>query len=296
MGAGIRNDVGVADGSQITSHYDSMLSKVIVHASTRAEAVTRLKTALSRYAVVGVTTNIDFLRWIMEQEDFVRGRATTDFLDRLWWPREPSPAPAQALALSACFEALEARDTSDVISPWSRTNTWRGVGSARVFAYEVGGESHVVTVKTAASTIFVGVDDREVFVFRQASGGGPNTLLDSDGRIVPLNVCRLHGGLEVRFNGEAYLIAYPRNEDGAHGGTGRDGAADALLAPMPGTVVKVAVKEGQRVQAFEPLVILEAMKMEHVIQAPHNGTVTSILYQVGDMVPGGAPVVRLEAE
>ncbi len=91
MGAGIRNDVGVADGSQITSHYDSMLSKVIVHASTRAEAVTRLKTALSRYAVVGVTTNIDFLRWIMEQEDFVRGRATTDFLDRLWWPREPSP-------------------------------------------------------------------------------------------------------------------------------------------------------------------------------------------------------------
>jgi 3-methylcrotonyl-CoA carboxylase alpha subunit len=97
----------------------------------------------------------------------------------------------------------------------------------------------------------------------------------------------------IGWKGVVYHLSHPDGATAAS--TVAVAAASGVSSPMPGTVIKVAVREGQRVAAREPLVVIEAMKMEHVIEAPHEGVVREILYREGDLVPSGAPVVRLQA-
>ena len=303
-GIGIRNDVGVYEGCDIPPYYDPMLAKLIVHAETRGEAVARLTAALEDYAALGVTTNLSFLHWLSGQRDFRAGRVDVDFVDREWVPDEaPAPLPNDVLIGAAGAELAALGQSQqygrsaedDRYSPWRQSGSWRQCGAERRFAYRYGEQDHVVAAVECADALWrisTGGESREVRI----STGPSGALAVREGeRVMRFAVARLEDGLAIAWNGQNYHLHRPAPSWEAAGSSGGGPEAEGLSAPLPGTVVKVAVSVGQRVAAQEPLVVLEAMKIEHVIHAPHEGVVQAILYQEGDLVPAGSPVVRLEA-
>lgn len=301
-GPGIRNDVGVFEGAEISPYYDPLLAKLIVHAETREAAVARLRDALSRYPAVGVTTNQGFLSWLLDQRDFQAGSIDTDFVNRTWPPADAEEPPPEVLLAAACFELTERQAprtgtgslSADPYDPWRQTNGWRLGGVSRDITYGWSGREYQVSAQHAGETCWrMSVNGSEYVVGVQRAAH--RTLVLRQGpEVQTFVVVRVPQGLDVELRGVVYRLARPQ-ERAAFSRGGRRARTDAALtAPMPGTVVKVEVQEGQRVSAHEPLVVLEAMKMEHVVHAPHEGVVRAILYQPGELVPAGSPVVELE--
>src|SRR5579884_61618 len=288
-GPGIRNDVGVYAGGEITPYYDPILAKLIVHAETRADAVERLTRALARYPILGVTTNLGFLSWVAGTPAFGSGRMDTQLVEREWPPRDRSFPPEVILA-AVGVDLLEPVSTKAGGNPWAVESGWRSGASARRFRYEAAGQEWDVTACRATNGWEVTLGGQSHLV--HFGTGGPGVIVVREGpRVLEFSAARSDTGTSVFYNGTVYDVRRPQaiagTESAAHGG----GAG--LSAPMPGTVVKVAVAPGQRVEAHEPLVVLEAMKMEHVVAAPHAGVVDAVMFNVGDLVPAGAPVVRM---
>ncbi|MFF0186825.1 biotin carboxylase N-terminal domain-containing protein [Streptomyces sp. NPDC005244] len=273
---GVRLDTGFVDGDVVGVHYDPMLAKVVAHAGSRAEAVRKLAGALERAVVHGPVTNRDLLVRSLRHEEFVGARMDTGFYDRhLGVLTEPvvDPLAPLAAALADGFGR-------------SRFGGWRNVSSQPlVKRYLMAGVEHEA-------------------VYRYARGGpvaeGVRVLHVDAGRVV-LEV----GGVRRAFAVSAYgdgrvfvndvvLTVVPRFPDAA-----ADRVPGSLLAPMPGTVVRVAegLEVGSEVRAGQPLLWLEAMKMEHRISAPAAGTLAALRVVVGQQVEVGAllAVVREEA-
>lgn len=302
QGPGIRNDVGVYAGSEITPFYDPMLAKLVVHAETRGAAIARLRDALSRYAALGVTTNLGFLHWISEQPDFRAGRVDTGWVHHAWQP-DSEVIPREVLLAAAAFQAtadsamreqaIDGDSHRDRFSPWRQSNEWRPFGMGRAFVYEAGGTEYRVTAEqTAGSAWRLGLDDETLEV--TIEHGGPGHLILREGtRILPF-VIAAGETLAIEWQGSVYTLRPSTRFTTTASHTPRTDVG--LAAPMPGTVVKVEVTAGQRVSAHETLVVMEAMKMEHVIQAPYDAIVRDILFGPGDMVPAGAAVVDLEPQ
>lgn len=286
-GPGIRNDVGVYPGAEVTPYYDPILAKLVVHATTRREAVQRLQRALERYAVLGVTTNIGFLTWVAHNSSFAAGRMDTQMVERTW-PEVREPFRPDVLLGAVGLEVL--RPAASGSNPWTSGSGWRSGAAGRVFRYEAGGREWQVQARRSAGEWDVTLDG-EVRPVRFAAGA-PGVIVAREGaRVLEFAVARLPDGIAVFYDGRVFRLLHPQARSG-QSAAGNQGAGD-LAAPMPGTIVKVAVEPGQRVAAHEPLVVLEAMKMEHVIEAPQAGVVEDVLYAVGDLVPAGAAVVRM---
>ncbi|MDQ2744352.1 MAG: acetyl-CoA carboxylase biotin carboxylase subunit [Chloroflexota bacterium] len=295
LGAGIRNDVGIAAGGVISPYYDPLLAKLIVHAASRAEAALRLDDALSRYAVLGVVTNLSFLHWIAQQAWFREGRIHTGTLAETWSAERALGVPAMVVAAAAFFEMLSSdyAPAAGTQSPWRRTSGWRQGRTARTFRYQSAGSEHAAILTLSGDSWRVTIDGTtHQLGIRRA--GNHELILQEGPEVWSMSVAAIPPGIAVEFDGVVYRLTRPVGDSTAS--VGARSGRDTLVSPMPGTVVKVAVEEGQRVLAHEPLVILEAMKMEHVIEAPHDGVVGQILFHVGDLVPANEPVVRLEAE
>jgi 3-methylcrotonyl-CoA carboxylase alpha subunit len=304
-GPGVRNDVGVSAGSEITTHYDSMLAKLIVHADTRAAAVARLQRALREYTVLGLTTNVELLSWIAAHPDFERRRADVSWLETAWSERV-SPVTdrvqIEILIGAALHDTLNAsvstRGDTDRFDPWRQPSSWREFGLTSERSYGLGGEELGVTlVRTGASEWLARAVGEEVLV-RVVKATSNDLTLRIGERIVRLRVAEVAERIWIGYEGCAFALARFDTSRSTKGDTraapGQAATREGLTAPMPGTVVKVAVSEGQLVDAHEPLVVLEAMKMEHVVEAPHAGVVRAILFAQGDLVPAGAPVVEFE--
>jgi acetyl/propionyl-CoA carboxylase alpha subunit len=215
---GVRVDAGVREGDEVGVRYDPLLAKVIAHAEDRDACIERMAAALADTTVLGVQTNLGFLRWLLDQPGFRAGAAGIDFVEREWRAELVPPLPDDVRA------AALASDGDDV---------WHAFGPPR--------------------------PDVEV----------------ADGHV-------LHAGWQ-------YRVAADETE------TGPAAAADGSLhAPMPGTVLRVDVAEGQDVAAGEPLLVLEAMKMELAVSAPADGTVTAVLVAAGDLVARGQALVELD--
>ena len=255
----VRLDTGYGDGDTIGVHYDPMLAKVIAHAPTREEAVRKLASALDRATLHGPLTNRDLLVRSLRHPEFTSARVNTGFYDRhLTDLTEPAPDPYAPLA--AALADTHAR---------SRFGGWRNVPSQpQVKRYATAGEEvEVHYTHTRAGLAADGV-----------------LVVHADARLVVLEVAGVRRKFEVaRYGDELYvnttaLKALPRFPDPA-----AQLAPGSLVAPMPGTVVRVAedLAEGAAVQAGQPLLWLEAMKMEHKITAPVTGTLTAL-----DVVPG----------
>ncbi|MFD8327609.1 acetyl/propionyl/methylcrotonyl-CoA carboxylase subunit alpha [Streptomyces lydicus] len=265
---GVRLDTGYADGDPIGVHYDAMLAKAVAHAPTRAEAVRRLAGALERAAVHGPATNRDLLVRSLRHPEFADARMDTGFYDRhLDALTAPDPDPWAPLA--AALADAHGR---------SRFGGFRNLPAqpqTKCYRTEPDGVEHEVRYRHTRD----GLAADGVHVVHADAG---RVVLETGGVRRTFTVARY--GDRVHVNGTA-LTALPRFPDPA-----AQTAPGSLLAPMPGTVVRIAdgLTEGARVEAGQPLLWLEAMKMEHKITAPAAGTLTALPVRTGRQVEVGA--------
>ena len=279
---GLRVDSGVEAGSVVGTDYDSMLAKVIATGPTRAEAVRRLVDALRRARIHGVGTNRDLLLAILDHDEFGAGKADTGFLDR--HPPDELFAPTldpRALQLHALAAALAAQAAGRAAAPVLRavgSGFRNNPGPPAVRRFTAGATELTVGYRLGRAPRFT-VDGEELAV----------TLLDARSDAVELVV----DGVRRRFDVRPYQHSV--HVDSGLGSAvlrpvDRFPAKDAhrpsgsLVAPMPGTVVKVLAAPGDHVAKGDPVVVIEAMKMEHTIGAAGDGTVTEILVEVGRQV------------
>ncbi|WP_345670325.1 ATP-binding protein [Streptomyces similanensis] len=264
---GVRLDTGYGDGDPIGVHYDPMLAKVVAHAPTRAQALRKLAGALERAAVHGPVTNRDLLVRSLRHEEFATARMDTGFYDRhlgaLTGPAADPYAPLAAALADACGR--------------SRFGGWRNLPSQpQVKRYLMAGEEYEARYRHTREGLAADTDEVRV-VHADAS----LVVLEVDGVRRRFEVARYGDQVHV---GATALTALPRFPDPA-----AQRAPGSLLAPMPGTVVRVAegLTEGSPVQSGQPLLWLEAMKMEHKITAPTTGTLTSLQATPGQQVEVG---------
>ncbi|MFL4949758.1 biotin carboxylase N-terminal domain-containing protein [Streptomyces sp. MMS24-I31] len=274
---GVRLDTGYTDGDTIGVHYDPMLAKVVAHAPTRAEAVRKLAGALERAAVHGPVTNRDLLVRSLRHTEFGRGRMDTGFYDRhLADLTRPVPDPCAPLA--AALADAHGR---------SRFGGWRNLSSQpQAKRYLMAGEEHEARYRYTREGL--AADTGGVRVVHVDAG---LVVLEVDGVRRKFEVARYGDGDQVYVNGAA-LTVLPRFPDPA-----AQRAPGSLLAPMPGTVVRIAdgLAVGAAVRAGEPLLWLEAMKMEHKISAPVTGTLSALHAAPGRQVEVGALLAVVEA-
>ncbi|WP_030317847.1 acetyl/propionyl/methylcrotonyl-CoA carboxylase subunit alpha [Streptomyces sp. NRRL B-3229] len=268
----VRLDTGYESGDLIPVHYDPMLAKVVAHAPTRAEAVRKLAGALEQATLHGPTTNRDLLVNSLRHKEFTTARMDTGFYDR-HLPELTEPAVDVLAPLAAAL--------SDAVGR-SRFGGFRNLPSTpQTKHYEMAGEEHEVRYRHTRK----GLEADGVRVLHADAGG---VVLEADGLRRQFEVARYGDRLYV---GRTSLRALPRFPDPT-----AQLAPGSLLAPMPGTVVRITdgLGEGSAVEAGQPLLWLEAMKMEHKITAPHAGTLSELNAVVGQQVTVGSLLAVVE--
>ena len=267
-GDGVRVDAGIETGSEISGRFDPMLAKIIAWGPDRPTALERLAGALDRTLVLGVVTNLRFLRWLVREPVVVAGEARTDVLTRIWPPdhwMDATAIPAEAWS-DAARALLGASETPD---PW--TGGWR-LNAARSVRLEAEGETRVVAADEPADPSGVGLELVRV---------GDTVHVDVAGRSV------------------AFRMAPPPDVDAAartavaHGATGATGPVD-VVAPMPGAVLAIHAAVGDAVTPGDPIVTLEAMKMEHAVVATIAGHLGELLVAPADQVTRGQRLATIE--
>ena len=299
VGPRVRVDSGVRQGDAISPFYDSMVAKLIVHGETRAQALARLDVALAQTHIVGLNTNVQFLRNVVQSRSFVQADLDTGLIPReaaVLFKQEKvglTLAVAGAIANTLLQEqAREARSDAQAqwFDPWARRDGWRSHGpSTRRFDYEFAGAVHVIEMTTLHD----------------------GTLqLAVGGEVGAFAFVTVTHGIDVRFGNRRQIVNVYQSGATVHVFSAQGAtqivvidalahAGDAMVeggrltAPMPGKVVSFAVKAGDKVKIGQTLAVLEAMKMEHTIAAPADGVVGELLYAPGDQVPEGAELLKL---
>jgi propionyl-CoA carboxylase alpha chain len=289
---GIRVETGFRDGSVVSPYYDAMLAKVIAHGRTRADAARRLARALERAEIHGVITNRDLLVAILREPAFLAGATDTGYLTR-HDPAALAASAAKATATHALAAALarQARHRAEAPVLGTLPSGWRNVFSApQRVTYTADGESYAVAYRITGSTIQAWVNDVALgLVVRAASPDRVDLEIDGTRRGY-----RIHQvGAEVYVDasdGSSALSEVPR-----FGDPEKVAPAGSLLAPMPGLVLRVLAEVGAVVTAGQPLLVLEAMKMEQTVSAPAHGVVAELRAKAGEQVTTGQVLAVLEA-
>jgi 3-methylcrotonyl-CoA carboxylase alpha subunit len=292
-GPGVRNDAGFESGDEVPLNYDSMLAKLIVHAPTRAAAVARLRRALADYAVLGVPTNLPLLSRIAGRPAFAAGETTVRFLEKhgLTAPPPEPPVPDEAILLAAAAGTLGVgRPSADPFG----AGPWRIGGVARL-RYVAGGEERAVEVeRRGRASLRMRLDDGRKAEVEVLFLGEGEIRAVVDGTALSGGLAREDGRLLVSLRNETHELMEPAPPGVDAAGGLATGAEAGLTAPMPGTVVKVAVEEGEEVEEGQLLLVLEAMKMELSVAAPRAGVVRSLPFAEGSLVPSGAVLAEVE--
>ncbi len=266
IGEGIRVDAGIELGSEVGGRFDPMLAKLIAWGPDRPTAIERLTTALDETVVLGLVTNLRFLRWLIRQPVVLAGEARTDTLERIWPPddwAERTAIPEAAWAEAAAGLANAGRGAAD---PWA--DGWR-LNAPRSVRLEADGEERAVA----------------------PSGSTTDSVASAHvGDVVHL---------DLAGRSTAFRLAPPPDVDRTGRAVRAPGAAAAVgpsevLAPMPGAVLAVHVVTAQAVEAGDPMVTLEAMKMEHIVTAPFAGRIADIRVRPGDQVSRGQRLATVE--
>jgi 3-methylcrotonyl-CoA carboxylase alpha subunit len=288
----VRIDDGVREGDTISPFYDSMVAKLIVHGDTREQALARLDTALAQTHIVGLNTNVQFLRHVVRSPAFAKAQLDTALIQResavLF---KQDPVGLQAAAAAVIADALRSEAAAQGADPFSRRDGWQSHGTTRRrFELEYDGQP-VRAVLTYGSQLLLQVGEGAEAALQFTPQG--------DGLWVQFNGQRIHS--TVHAQGELRHVFTPQGaarisllDPLAHAGEAAQ-EGGRLTAPMPGKVVSFAVKAGDKVKAGQPLAVMEAMKMEHTISAPKDGTVAELLYAPGDQVTEGAELLKLAA-
>ncbi len=300
-GPAVRVDTGVRAGDAISPHYDPMIAKLIVHGEDRAAALNRIKEALAEYEIVGVATNVAFLKRVVSHQAFASGAVDTGLIARHQAALFPAAAPAAADVLLAAAlgetQALAAereagaRASGDPHSPWHAVDPWWANSGRHAisFTFDDGQARHDVAVRRNGDAWHASLP----------SGATSARVFARGGRLVIATPDAEFAATVVRHGEERHVFCHGEHrklgivdplahagEEEAHGGH--------LRAPMSGTVVAVLVKAGDKVGKGAPLMILEAMKMEHTIAAPKAGIVAAVNFRAGDRVTEGADLVDID--
>ncbi|WP_235683361.1 ATP-binding protein [Mycolicibacterium fluoranthenivorans] len=287
----VRVDSGIYAGTVVGSDYDPMLAKIIAHADDRAGALRGLDQALAQTAVLGVTTNIDFLRFLLADADVVAGQLDTGLLDRRLPDYAPAPAGDGELIAAAAYQWLRHWAAADD-NLWSVPSGWRtGERAPSVFRLRAGERVDHVRITGTPKGCTAVVED----------GGTYSVTAGLAGRELTVTVDGLRTEYVVAADGTQIWLAglagtvmvdevreAPVRPEDEHSGDAE------LLSPMPGAVVALGVQDGATVATGAVVVTVEAMKMEHALSAPVDGVV-ELLVAVGDQVKVGQPLARIIA-
>jgi acetyl-CoA/propionyl-CoA carboxylase biotin carboxyl carrier protein len=293
----VRTDSALAVGTDVGSSYDPMLAKVIAHGPDRATALRRLDAALGQTVVLGVTTNIAYLRTLLADGDVAAGRLDTGLAERITYPAPGSPdaAPPDAVLAAAALDQLLAREPAGPPSPWDLPDGWRIAEPAWTKLRIGHGPGQVAEVRVRglpSAGAEVAVGDAEPVPARAVSDGATLTVSyggavarDAWARTAPATDADGDGVLWLSRDGHTWALTRQRAVTSRSAAGALGGAGDGVVrSPMPGTVVSVLAETGQRVSAGQRLVIVEAMKMEHTVTAPADGVVTELTVKPGQQV------------
>jgi 3-methylcrotonyl-CoA carboxylase alpha subunit len=302
-GPHLRIDAGVRAGDEISIHYDPLVAKLIVWDNDRAAAVRRLRSALEETRMVGLTTNLPFLSAIATHPAFVAAELDTGFIGRHLADLLPAsaPAPEQALALAtvgvllerAARARAEAAASADPFSPWGHTDGWRLNDEAHdsLSFRDAGGERTVELVYRPDGYLLTLPGSRPLMARGNFDADG---TLDADLDGVRLSAAWVRRGNEITVfhGGSGHRL---RLVDPLADASAKDAPGGRLIAPMPGKVIAVLTEAGAKVPRGRPLIVLEAMKMEHTLKAPEDGTIRRVRYAVGDLIEEGVELIEFEA-
>jgi len=287
-----RVDSGFGEGDGVGPYYDSMIAKLIVWGEDRAMALARLDAALRDTHIVGLHNNVDFLRRAAASRSFATADLDTALIEReraaLF---DATPLPDEVVAAGIAAHALAADAASEDADPWSRRDGWRLCGPARRRCdLRIGARALVVDLQRrqdGARTLSIG-EQHWPFEAQRRDDGRHDVRL-GERRLV----------LSVYRDAERWAVfgaagsAHVTEVDALALAGEHVADAGSLTAPMPGKVVSLLVAAGERVRRGQPLVVIEAMKMEHTLHAPSDGAVEALLYAVGDPVAEGDELLRL---
>lgn len=297
----VRVDDGVREGDAISPFYDSMIAKLIVHGEDRAQALARLDAALAQTHIVGLTTNVQFLRQVVKSQAFSNALLDTALIEREREALFGKDFVGRDLAVAAAMAwQLQGEQAAQGADPFSRRDGWRMSGRyVRAFGFAYRGEDFTAGLAygrgtQAAQTYQLGIGEGEgrsdaALQWRALADGRLELGLDGKRTVVVVHA----QGDQLSIFTEAGSTQITVVDQLAHAGdTGHEGGR--LTAPMPGKVVSFTVKAGDKVSKGQPLAVMEAMKMEHTIAAPGDGVVLELLYVPGDQVSEGAELLRIE--
>ncbi|MCW8861286.1 MAG: acetyl/propionyl/methylcrotonyl-CoA carboxylase subunit alpha [Rhodospirillales bacterium] len=303
----VRVETGVREGDEVSIYYDPMIAKLVVWGEDRNAAVRLLRQALGEVKIAGLSTNVDFLASVAGHPAFMEGDVTTRFIEQHQAELLPEKgkASARVLALAALHVLVKRGDearqaaaaSADPHSPWAQTDGWRLNDDNHHELYFIDdGEEVCVTVHYRGDGYLLEVPQGEGRAAAELRAAGEtdhngDLLADVDGVRIKAVVSQHADELTIILHGSSHRLAV---FDPAMRAAGQEAGTGRLTAPMPGKVVAVMVKEGQKVEQGVQLLVLEAMKMEHTITAPADGTVAAIHFAAGDQVDDGAELLSFE--
>ncbi|XP_051928704.1 methylcrotonoyl-CoA carboxylase subunit alpha, mitochondrial [Hippocampus zosterae] len=303
-----RIETGVREGDEVSAHYDPMIAKLVVWGEDRRAALQKLRYSLRQYNIVGLSTNIEFLLSLSAHPDFEAGNVSTSFIPQHYADLFPPPkAPSGATVCQAALGLLlrekkgaedSAGASADPSSPFGSSRGWRlNTRLHRSLALQLGDEKVIVVItynQDGSYAMQLGEELFHVTGELETEGGASflhssvNGVKSRPKLVIVDNVVHLfsaEGGADVSVPLPKYLAA--ASGSGAQGGA---------VAPMTGTIEKVLVKAGDKVNVGDPLMVMIAMKMEHIIRAPKAGVIAKVFFNEGAQANRHAPLVELEEE
>lgn len=281
---GVRIDTGIEEGDEISAFYDPMIAKLIVWDTDRTRALLRLQKALREYRLTGLTTNIDFLHRLASHPEFVNTNLTTEFIQQHQEALMPNEnVDYQRIVTEAALFDICQRQQQRGNSPWQQANGFRlNTDATHSITLQFDDTHHTVVLSEQAHGSFLQDVDGQAIEWQASLNDDKLTLTVGNRRYQryvsaddqQITVFTDNG--PVSFH--RYRVADTLSDDTAHGG---------LVAPMNGTIMDVLVQKGDRVEKDQPLVIMEAMKMEYTIRAGNDGEVTDVFFAAGDLVSDG---------
>jgi acetyl-CoA/propionyl-CoA carboxylase biotin carboxyl carrier protein len=295
-GLGVRVDSGIAPGDVVGSTYDPLLAKVVAHGADRAEALARLDAALAGTVVLGLDTNVAFLRALLADPDVRAGRLDTGLIARRLAALTAPDLPDDVLGAATGVWLLGREPTGPVVDPFDVPGGWRvGAPAWTTRTLAVAGRPVTVRCRGRAADAEITVGDAEPVRTATVTGRDGTVRHTFDGVTRGYVVAAdRHGVVWVARDGGAWAV-HDRAAEQADAEEAA-GTGGPVRSPMPGTVRLVHVVEAQRVAAGEKLVVVEAMKMEHVLTAPVGGVVRALRARAGASVAKDAVLLRVDPE
>ncbi|KAK3213811.1 hypothetical protein GRF29_28g1131606 [Pseudopithomyces chartarum] len=306
--ATVRIDAGFVAGDEVSSHYDPMIAKLIVQGPTREAAIAKLRAALEEYEVAGPITNIEFLKKMCLSPDFVAGNVETGYIqkhhDELFTPTPPAPEVYAQAALGLALQEISKAHTDVFSGPpvtsigYSSNFQRRQVDLVELPANGKGDSTStpITIIQTAPTKFDVVVGDQTYSNVVSTFSPSTNTLTTFFPHTrLSTTFIRDEDRLTLFQQGKQYRLQLAMPKWAAKA-LGVKDLANSVLAPMPCKVLRVDVQEGDEVKRDQPLVVIESMKMETVIRAPHDGVVAKVVHKAGDLCKAGTALVEFREE